>query len=141
MLAAMRAIDGDALTAVHRTRLTPEGAKVDRRMLGAAAETAIKLDPDEDVTHGLHVGEGIETVLAARQLDLRPAWALASVGSVASFPVLAGVEALTLFEENDEASRNAVAQCAARWHAAGCEVVILTPTFGSDLNDAIRGPT
>ena len=43
-----------------------------------------------------HVGEGVETCLAARQLGLRPAWALGSLSQIANFPVLAGIESLTL---------------------------------------------
>ena len=139
MVAAMRAIDGDAITAVHRTRLTAEGAKVDRRMLGIAAGTAVKVDADDAVTGGLSVGEGIETVLAARQLGFRPAWALTSAGAVAAFPVLAGVEALTLLQENDPTSDRAVNEAAERWHRAGREITIITPTIGSDMNDALRG--
>jgi len=139
MVACMQAIDGDAITGVHRTRLTDAGVKLGRRMLGIAAGSAIKLDPDTDVTDGLAIGEGIETCLAARKLGFRPVWAMASAGAVAGFPVLPGVEALTLLAENDPASDRAIGQCAERWHAAGREVMIVTPTIGSDLNDAMRG--
>ncbi len=138
MLAAMRSIDADRITAVHRTRLTPDGAKVDRRMLGIAAGAAVKLDPDENVTAGLTIGEGIETCLAGRQLGFRPVWALASAGAVAAFPVLAGIEALTVLEENDEASDRATSACGARWHEASREVVLVRPIIGNDVNDAIR---
>ena len=137
MLAAMRAIEGDAVTGIHRTRLTPEGAKVDRRMLGIAAAGVIKIDPDDAVTHGIAIGEGIETVLAARQLGFRPAWALASAGAIATFPVLPGIEAITLLSENDSASERVISQCAERWHRAGREVVIIDPAIG-DMNDAMR---
>ncbi len=137
MVAAMRTIDGDVLTAVHRTRLTPDGVKLGRRMLGIAAGAAVKLDAD--VTHGLAIGEGIETVLAARQLGFRPAWALASAGAIAGFPVLPGIECLTILAENDDANARAVEECARRWHAANREVTVVSPNFGSDLNDAIRG--
>ncbi len=139
MVAAMRAIDGDAITGVHRTRLTSQGTKVDRRMLGIAAGAAVKLDADADVSMGLAIGEGTETVLAARQIGFRPAWALGSAGAIAAFLVLPGVEALTLLAENDPASDRAIGQCAERWHAAGREVMIVTPTIGSDLNDSMRG--
>lgn len=139
MIAAMRAIDGNKITAVHRTRLTPVGAKVDRRMLGQASGAAIKLDADDAVTMGLAIGEGIESCLAARQLGFQPVWALASAGAVAAFPVLSGVEALTMLGENDTSSDKAMGQCAQRWHAAGKEITIVTPNFGSDLNDALRG--
>jgi len=137
MLAAMRAVDGDTITGIHRTQLTPEGTKVDRRMLGAAAGAAIKLDADPEVTLGLAVGEGIESVLAARQLGIRPAWALTSAGAMATLPVLPGIEALTHLAENDSASARAVEACASRWHGAGREVIVIEPMTGSDLNDAL----
>ncbi|MFD0466750.1 virulence-associated protein E [Microvirga aerilata] len=105
MVAAMRCIHTDRLKAVHRTRLTPEGRKVDRRMLGDAKEAAIKLDPGEAVTMGLVVGEGIETCLAARQIGLRPVWALGSVGSIQTFQVLSGIDAITLLAETDKGVR------------------------------------
>lgn len=139
MLAAMRNIITNELTAVHRTRLTAEGVKVDRRMLGVAAGAAIKLDADDTVTAGLVIGEGIETALAARQLGLRPAWALGSTGGITAFPVLAGIECLTVLAEVDAASDRAVEAVAARWHAAGREVRVITPRNGKDVNDAIRG--
>lgn len=139
MIAVLRQIQGDEITGIHRTRLTPEGAKVDRRMLGLASGTAIKLDADETVEGGLHIAEGIETALAGRQLDLRPCWALGSAGAIAAFPVLGGVECLTILAENDDANRRAVETCAARWHQAGREVVIVEPNSGSDILDAMRG--
>lgn len=139
MLAAMRNIVKDEIMAVHRTVLTPEGKKVGRRMLGVAAGAAIKLDSDDSVTQGLTVGEGIETCLAARQVGLRPVWAMGSVGAIAGFPVLDGIECLTLLRENDEASRRACEQCASRWHAAGREMIFVTSKVGSDINDALLG--
>jgi hypothetical protein len=139
MIAAMRSIATDEITAIHRTRISPNGMKLDRRMLGVAAGAAIKLDADEGVTHGLAVGEGVETCLSARQLEIRPVWALGSTSNIATFPVLSGVACLTILAENDDASAKAVQACAERWHAAGREVLINRPTRGKDLNDAIRG--
>jgi len=137
MVAAMRSVVGDRITAVHRTRLTDDGQKVDRRMLGPARGSAVKLDPDDMATMGLAVGEGVETCLAARQLGIRPAWALTSAGAMAILPVLPGIEALTLLGERDPASARAVDACASRWHAAGREVIVIEPMTGSDLNDAL----
>jgi hypothetical protein len=140
MVAAMRDIHTDALKAVHRTRLTADGKKVDRRMFGEATGTAIKLDPDESVTLGLVIGEGIETVLSARQLGFRPAWALGSVAAVAKFPVLPGIEGLSLAAEDDKTGANARAldECGNRWHGAGRAVIVLGSKFGGDLNDALN---
>lgn len=139
MLAAMRDIGTDELRAVHRTRLTTDGRKVDRRWLGDATGTAIKLDPGEDVTAGLTLGEGIETVQSARQLGLRPAWATGSVSTLGVFPVLSGVEALTLLSESDAKGANAraIVKVGETWHAAGREVIVVDPPEG-DVNDALR---
>ncbi len=104
----------------------------------------MRLWPDEDVTTGLVLGEGIETALAAatiinhRDTRLAPAWASGSAGAMASFPVLAGVETLTLLVDNDEsgAGQRAAAECSARWTAAGREVIRLTPHItGQDFAD------
>jgi hypothetical protein len=73
--------------------------------------------------------------MAARHFGLRPTWALGSAGAIASFPVLSGIECLTLLAEYDDASARAVEACAARWHSAGREVLINRPIGGKDLND------
>lgn len=146
MIALMRDVRSDEPMAIHRTALKPDGSGKSqvpglgnpRKMLGDAGGAAVKLDDDAEVTHGLAIGEGIETRLAARQLGIRPAWAMASSGNLARFPVLAGIECLTLLAEHDKASDKAVTACAERWHAAGREVVIVKPTIGNDVNDAIR---
>lgn len=139
MVCSMRSIVTDEITAIHRTRLSPTGEKIDRRMMGVAAGSAIKLDADEVVGGGLHIAEGIESALAARQLGLRPTWALGSTSFVAAFPVVSGIECLTILAENDAASGRATAACAARWNDAGRIVLMNRPTRGKDLNDAIRG--
>ena len=141
MVALFRNIATDQPQAVSRTYLDTEGQKLERKFLGPVGGAAIKLDPDDAVLGGLHVAEGVETALTARQLGLRPTWALGSAGAIAAFPVLSGIECLTLLAEHDDASQRAVETCAARWHAAGREVLINEPIGGKDLNDAIRGAT
>jgi putative DNA primase/helicase len=140
MVAAMRDIHTNELKAIHRTRLTADGKKVDRRMFGEVVGTAIKLDPDDAVTIGLVIAEGIETAMAARQLGFRSTWALGSVGAVAKFPVLSGVEGLSLAAEDDKTGANARAldECGNRWHAAGRTVIVLGSKFGGDINDALN---
>jgi putative DNA primase/helicase len=139
MIALFRNIETDEPQAISRTYLDPQGREIDRKFLGPVGRAAIKLDADENVTAGLHLAEGIETALAARKLGLRPAWALGSAGAISSFPILQGVETLTLLAENDDASARAVETCAKRMHEAGREVFINRPIDGKDLNDAIRG--
>ena len=62
MLAAMRDIRTDKVVAIHRTRLSPVGQKLGRKMLGPAAGAAVKIDEDANVTIGLTIGEGIESL-------------------------------------------------------------------------------
>jgi Toprim domain len=134
LVAVFRSVDDDAVTAIQRVALTPEGAKIGRRMLGIVHRAAVKLDQAGDV---LHVGEGIETMMAARQLGLAPAWALGSAGMVAHFPVTS-IGHLRICGERDEASARAVELCTRRWQAAGRQVQVVLPTVGKDLNDELQ---
>jgi hypothetical protein len=139
MIALFRDIWTNEPVAIHRTALTADGRKIGRKMLGSVRGAAIKLDADADVTMGLTIGEGVETCLAARQADFRPVWALGSVGAISSFPVLSGVEGLTILAETGEPSAKAIQTCGRRWSDAGREVIIVSPRTGSDVNDALRG--
>src|SRR5262249_58494639 len=49
MVALFRDIHSNEPRAIHRTALTTDGDKIDRKMLGARGGCAIKLTPDEDV--------------------------------------------------------------------------------------------
>lgn len=140
MLALFRDVVTDEPCGIHRTFLDVEGRKLDRKMLGRVRRTAIKLDADENVTLGLHIGEGLETCLAARLAGFRPVWALGSASGIAAFPVLAGIEAITVLGEvNDGGANHRAAQaCAARWTEAGREAFIVAHLSGSDLNDVWR---
>jgi hypothetical protein len=137
MVALLRDLRTDQPCGVHRTFLRPDGAKVDRRMLGRARSAAVKLDPSEHVTYGLGIAEGIESGMAARRL-FRPLWALGSAGAIRDFPVLGGFEALTIFADAEPTGQASAEACRNRWEAAGAEVVILTSRHGSDANDALR---
>jgi hypothetical protein len=134
---------------IHRTAIAPDGsgkAKIasPKMMLGGGG--VIRLTPDEDVTHGLGICEGIETGLAIIQrAGWSPIWAASSAAGIASFPVLAGIECLTVFADHDAVNRfgkqpgiDAARQCAARWHAAACEVHIKLPPIGLDWDDAFK---
>ena len=67
-----------------------------------------------------------------------PVWAACSAGGIARFPVLPGVEALTIFADNDDggAGTRAAEACARRWAEAGREARIFAPPAGSDFHDA-----
>ena len=113
--------------------------------LGPKEGGAIKLWPDAAITTSLIVGEGLETVAsAATRIEhkgtlLQPAWALLDK---ANFPVLSGIEALTILVDNDKngAGQNAADACAERWLDAGRDVCRLTPKVsGCDFNDIVMG--
>jgi hypothetical protein len=144
IIALFRDVLTDEPCGIHRTFLHNDGrpildgaGKKIRRMLGRAKSAAIKIDADDDVTLGLHIGEGVETCLAARQLGYRPVWALGSAGAIATFPVLPGIHAITVFAENDDASNRAAEACCARYEDAGLEAWICEPPSG-DMNTIIQ---
>jgi hypothetical protein len=139
MLALFRNIETNEPQAISRTFLDVYAKKTERKFLGPVGRAAIKLDPDEEVTQGIAVGEGVETVLSARQLGYRPAWALGSAGAISSFPVLSGVETLTFLREHDDANERAVGECSSRWRATGHKIRDVWPSTGKDLNDALMG--
>jgi hypothetical protein len=137
LLAAFTSIDDGIITAVHRIRVDQPARwpKTDRRMLGVVHRSAVKLS---SATAGaLAIGEGVETSLAAMQLELGPAWALGSVGAISFFPVIAGVSKLTILREAGVASARAVQICGRRWRRAGKRVFASRPTVGSDHNDIL----
>jgi putative DNA primase/helicase len=106
---------------IHRTFLDANGKKRERKMLGR--QGVVRITPDEDVTYGLGIAEGVEDALAIA-LDWGPAWAATSAGAIERFPVLSGIEHLTIFADADSAGTRAARVCADRWIAAGQEAQI-----------------
>jgi CHC2 zinc finger/Toprim domain len=139
-------ISGEA-RAIHRRPITPDGENLEHwRAWGPTTGCVIRLWPDDEVSD-LVLGEGVETVLAAatriahRGTLLQPAWAAGDAGHIGAFPVLSGVEALTLLVDADEngIGQCRAAECARRWTAEGREVIRLTPRLvGADFNDLIE---
>lgn len=138
LIAAFRSIDDGTITAIHRIALNSDGSKIDRRMLGVVHRAAVMLDP---IGHELSIGEGIETCMAARQLGVRPTWALGSTGAIAGFPILVGVERLIILGETGQASAEAIRFCGRRWRRTGRRVSIARPEIGNDLNDELMART
>jgi hypothetical protein len=90
---------------VHRTFLNADGTKCERKMLGR--QGVVRLSPDEDVTVGFGICEGVEDALCIHADGWSPVWAATSSGAVARFPVLPGIEHLTIFADNDTAGIHA----------------------------------
>jgi hypothetical protein len=57
-----------------------------------------------------------------------------------SFPIISGIETLTILADNDESGRGqqAARRCAVRWSEAGREVTLITPRMRGDINDVVR---
>jgi len=139
MIGLFRNIETDKPQAISRTFIDRDGNKLGRKFLGPVGGAAIKLDADETVLGGLHIGEGICTCMAARQIGLRPVWACGSCSAIERFPVLPGIETLSIICERDEANRRAAIACVGRWNGAGKEVLGIWSNCGNDLNDALLG--
>ena len=152
MARATDAITGEVRT-WHRTWIDPDKpgtkARVERpRLLWAKLPklgAVVRLWPDWSVTTGLAIGEGIENCLVAGQ-GRTPIWAALDAGNLAAFPVLDGIEALTIVADHDRPDRqgrraglSAADDCAARWVAAGREARIwASPVEGEDAADFAR---
>lgn len=129
---------------LHFTRLAADGcgkAGTDRDKLLLRGHRkrggCIRLWPDECVTHGLAIAEGIETALAAAHA-YTPVWATVDCAGMAAFPVLAGIGSLLIFADNDEAGRRAAGECAQRWADAGHQVRVVMPEqAGADIADVV----
>jgi hypothetical protein len=139
----------DAVTnaplSLHFTRLSSDGrgkagGEQDKLLLSGHKKKGgvVRLWPNEAVTCGLAIAEGIESALAAAHLHT-PVWAAIDASNLAQFPVLPGVDALTIFADHDNIGIIAAKACARRWHAAGREVRIRAPrVFGTDAADVAR---
>jgi hypothetical protein len=140
----------DAITrepiSLHRTWIKADGTKADvevgkeRLVLAGHRKQGgvIRLWPDEAVSYGLGIAEGIETALTLATV-LKPVWSLLDAGNLAAFPVLGGIEVLTIAADNDEAGLRGANACATRWTEVGCDVrVVVPPVKGMDLNDFAR---
>jgi len=143
MLALVREIKTNAPVAIHRTALTtgqrPE--RIDRKSLGPTTGGAIKISPDHEVHSGLLIGEGIETVLSASKLlQFKPVWSLIDKNGLAKFPVLSGIESVTIAVDNDPSGdgQRAATEFVQRLTQAGVEVITAKTNLVSDFNDFIR---
>lgn len=136
------AATGRPLT-LHRTWILPDGKKAPvnppRMLLGGHSKAGgvIRLWPDDVVTSGLAIGEGIETALTMAHAFV-PVWAAIDAGNLAMLPPLLGIEALTIAVDHDRAGIDASTACADRWTRAGTEVrLAMPPRLGDDLNDLV----
>jgi hypothetical protein len=118
-------------TGVHRTFVNPDGTKRERKMLGR--QGVIRLSADDDVTDGLGVVEGLEDGLSVLLSGWAPVWCATSAGAIERFPVLPGIEALTIFADTDAPGMKAARACVERWTLAGREARLSHPKELADV--------
>jgi len=129
-------------TGLHRTYLLPNGSakapvSSPRMMLGKAG--IIRLNRDEEVELGLGVCEGVENGLSIMAWGWRPIWAMSSLGMLTRFPVLGGIEHLTIFADPKPHEIEGACACARRWIRAGKKASVRQPVEpGLDFNDLHR---
>jgi hypothetical protein len=138
----------DAVTnkplSLHFTRLAVDGrgkagGDQDKLLLAGHRKRGgvIRLWPDEAVTCGLALAEGIESALAAAHM-FTPIWSTVDAGNLAALPVLAGIESLVIYADHDTAGLKAARACARRWADAGREANLVIPTqSGADVADLV----
>ena len=127
---------------VQRTFLQPDGR--DRVRTGAGRMTlgrpgVVRLSRDEETARGLHLAEGVETAIACGAVfGLLPVWATLGTSGLRTFPILLGLESLTVCADADEAGLDSAYACAERYLAAGfVNLRVIAPPQG-DWNDAAR---
>jgi putative DNA primase/helicase len=129
------AVTGKPMT-LHRTWVKPDGRKADtdppRLLLREHPKQGgvIRLWPDDAVSTGLGVAEGIETALSLAW-GYAPVWSCLDAGNLAAFPVLLGIESLVIGTDNDEAGRASAHVCAGRWAEVGWEVALVEVPYGT----------
>jgi hypothetical protein len=147
---------GEAVN-LHRTWLAPDGsgkASIDkpRRLLkGHRSRGVVRLWPDSEVSLGLVLGEGLESCLAAARARLGPVWAALNVSNLKRFPVLPGLQGLTLLIDHDRpnphtgkrAGHEAARELIARYTAAGFDperdiVCLWSDVEGEDIADLVK---
>jgi hypothetical protein len=146
VVALLRDIHTDEPRAIQRIFLKTDGTDrlrdpKGKATLGSATGAVVKLTPDEDVTFGLGIIEGVEKGLAVLAAGWSPIWVTCGTSGMSSFPCLAGIEALSIFADSDESGQRAAHVAARRWAEDDKHVRIVTPaTRGADWGDVLAGP-
>ena len=124
---------------VHRTFLDADGKKRERKMLGR--QGVVRVSPDEEVTHGLGIAEGVEDAIAILTVGWAPVWAATSSGAIERFPVLPGIESdhfCRYRRPRLACSRSLRRPMGCRW-ARGPHFTALRNIFMKDWNEAYNG--
>jgi Toprim domain len=126
--------------AISRTYLDREGRKVLKAKTLGSPPGLIRLSEYADVLSGLHLAEGLENGLTAMARGFRPLWVTAGKGLLRTFPLLADVQRLTVFADNDPNGDGvrAANEVTSRWLQAGRKAYVIVRDGIGDINDALR---
>ena len=144
MIASVTDLSGHQ-TGAHRTWLDPKGfsevtlgkAPIDtpRRAMGNLLGHAVRFGRPSDV---IAAGEGIETMLSLRcALPAMPMVAALSAAHLSAILFPDTLRRLYIARDDDPAGDGAMATLIDRAHAAGIEVIVLSPRLG-DFNEDLR---
>jgi putative DNA primase/helicase len=101
-----------------------------KTVAGRAGGAAVMLSAFDEPTIGLTLCEGVESGIAIFQYELRPVWACGGAGTLRTFPVLGGIEALAIAADADGPGQHAAEAVAQGWRKAEREVFIIAPPTG-----------
>lgn len=104
--------------------------KKGKTVTGRASGAVVMLSDFDEVTSGLIVCEGVETGVALFQDEMRPVWACGSTSTLVKFPLLSGIEALTIAADADEPGQRSATEVSGRWCTDSREARIVPPEAG-----------
>lgn len=129
---------GSEMVGVHRTFLTADGVKKDRRMLGACSGGAVRLS---EGPRGIVVAEGIETALSAMALHHPEGfsiWAALSAPGIKALQLPLEPSSLYTYADGDEAGTTACLQLGGRAGQLGWYSRTSVSPKSRDLNDELK---
>ncbi|WP_347271346.1 DUF7146 domain-containing protein [Rhizorhabdus histidinilytica] len=139
MIAAVTDLEGK-ITGAHRTWLAPDGSdkapiETQRKAMGDLLGAAVRFGIADEV---MAAGEGIESVLSARQAIPHMAMAAAlSAVHLAAILFPETLRRLYIVRDNDSAGDGARDSLVERANAAGIEAIVLSPML-EDFNEDLR---
>jgi hypothetical protein len=139
LVARVSTVIGNKAVGIHRIWFRAGEAKAVKkwRLGGSDQPVCIRLWPNTAVTLGLGIAEGVETALSAAQA-FKPMWSTIDAGQMAKFPLVPGLESLTVFADYDQAGLDASKAVGQRYMHSGINANFLRPkNVGEDFNDVV----
>ena len=102
----MTTVIGNRAVGIHRIWFRPGEIKAVKK-IAPRRRNRCGLHPpmaDDAVSVGLGIAEGVEAALAA-SFAFSPIWSTIDAGQLAKFPIIAGLESLTIFADFDKRLR------------------------------------